>query len=246
MALLIDRVEAEAQSVIAAHPDAPIRIVSHSIGGLIWLEILDRHPAWWSRIESLVLLGSPVRGTRLGRYLDLRGRLIGQDLRTNRRALAERIAEAIPTLAIAGDLLLGRDGVISVASTRFAHCRHIILPRVSHAGLRWRKHVRCLVGAFFDDPARPPTDAGAVIARLSDVPGVSVADTGPVWWARVFLLFQDGLTVRVLDQPLGVRQVFVVDNEGRCLFTASAGRGHVAALDRALHSLKLEVAAQLV
>jgi pimeloyl-ACP methyl ester carboxylesterase len=123
MAPLVDHVEAEAARVLGQHPAAPALIVGHSLGGLIWLEVLARHPDWWPRVHALALIASPVGGTRLGRYLDPAGLSIGRDLRVNRGALAERVAAAIPGLTIAGDLFLGRDGTVSVASTHFARGR---------------------------------------------------------------------------------------------------------------------------
>ncbi|MEL6900096.1 MAG: alpha/beta hydrolase, partial [Cyanobacteria bacterium J06606_4] len=62
IAPLIDRVEAIALQTHSEHPEAPLRIVGHSMGGLIWLEVLSRHPEWWPQVESLVLVASPVGG----------------------------------------------------------------------------------------------------------------------------------------------------------------------------------------
>ena len=246
MAGLVERVEAEAMEAVAAHPEAPIRIIGHSIGGLIWLEILDRHPDWLARTEALALLGSPVRGTPLGLYLDLRGRLIGRDLKADRRQVAERIAAAVPTLTIAGDLVLRGDGVISVASTRFNHTRRIVLPRVSHAGLRWSWRVRRLVGAFFDQPDAPATDSAGLIARLAALPGLTKGASRLVWQARPTLLFRDGCTVRVLHRPFRSHQVFVADSEGLCLFCACISHKAVAGLDRALDEIRRELNGQVV
>ena len=44
IAPLVDRVEAIAHQTQAQYPDTPIRIVGHSMGGLIWLEVLARNP----------------------------------------------------------------------------------------------------------------------------------------------------------------------------------------------------------
>jgi pimeloyl-ACP methyl ester carboxylesterase len=246
MAGLMERVEAEATEAIAAVPDAPIRIIGHSIGGLIWLEILERHPDWQQRVDGLALLGSPVRGTPLGLYLDLRGRLIGRDLRADRRAIAERIASVIPTLTIAGDLVLHGDGVIGVGSTRFAHTRRIVLPRVSHAGLRWSGRVRRLVGAFFDQPHGLATDVAAVIRRFAALPGLTRGHAQLAWWGRPILLFRDGCTVRIVSRPFGKRHVFIADNEGHCLYAAWAAGVEMASIDRVLEGIGRDFAAQLI
>jgi pimeloyl-ACP methyl ester carboxylesterase len=246
MAGLMERVEADATEAIAANPDAPIRIIGHSIGGLIWLEILERHPEWQQRVEGLALLGSPVRGTPLGLYLDLRGRFIGRDLKADRSAVAERIAAATPTLTIAGDLVLHTDGVISVGSTRFAHTRRIVLPRVSHAGLRWSGRVRRLVGAFFDQPYSLSTDVAAVISRFAALPGLTQGHARLTWWGRPILLFRDGCTVRVLHRPFGERHLFVADQEGNCLYAACTAGVAPASVDRAFAAIRRDFAAQLI
>src|SRR4051794_25090341 len=88
MAPMIDHVEREAATLLAAYPSAALQIVGHSMGGLIWLEVLGRHPSWLSRLTALVLIASPVRGTRLGRHLDPTGLSIGRDLHRDRRSLA--------------------------------------------------------------------------------------------------------------------------------------------------------------
>lgn len=67
MAPLIDEVDALATATLARQPTLPLRIVGHSMGGLIWLEVLNRHPDWWSRVAFLVLVASPVGGADLGR-----------------------------------------------------------------------------------------------------------------------------------------------------------------------------------
>jgi pimeloyl-ACP methyl ester carboxylesterase len=246
MAPLVDHVDAEAARVLDQHPAAPVLVVGHSLGGLIWLEVLDRHPDWWPRVHALVLVASPVGGTRLGRYLDPTGLSVGRDLRVNRRALAERLAAAIPCLTIAGDLFLRRDGTVSVASTQFAHARSIVLPRISHAGLVRSETARRLVRAFFRAPHPPATDATAIVARLAALRGLEASDPRGCWWARAALLFPDGYSVRLLAGPIGAQQVFVADNLGRCLYAHTVYRSGVPALQRTLQDLRQELAAQLV
>lgn len=103
---LIDKVERVAVEAIAQYPDLPLRIVGHSMGGLIWLEVLNRHREWWSKVHSLVLVGSPIGGSDLGRLFDplCLFPLIARDLGKNRRRIAEVIAAKVPTLSIIGDI----------------------------------------------------------------------------------------------------------------------------------------------
>ncbi|NEQ86615.1 MAG: alpha/beta hydrolase, partial [Moorea sp. SIO2I5] len=109
---LIKQLEHIVLDTIVTYPQTPIRIIGHSMGGLIWLELLSRHQDWWSQVESLVLIGSPIGGADLARIIDPLGIGIGiaKDLGINRRQLAESIGAVIPTLVIAGDSDHGSDG----------------------------------------------------------------------------------------------------------------------------------------
>lgn len=135
---LIKKVSAIAQNYLEKFPTVPIRIIGHSMGGLIWLEILNEHPEWWHRIDSLVLIASPIQGAELARIIDPFGLGIGvaKDLALNRQPLAETIAQTIPTLSIASNYLLGTDGTISVRSTQFQHAEWVCVSGISHADLR--------------------------------------------------------------------------------------------------------------
>jgi len=104
-------VERYAQALLDRYPSATADIIGHSMGGLIWLEILADQPEWWGRVRSLVLLGCPVGGSDLARMFDPWGwlPLIAKDLGKDRRQIASEIARHIPTLAIAGmNIYLGR------------------------------------------------------------------------------------------------------------------------------------------
>jgi pimeloyl-ACP methyl ester carboxylesterase len=112
---LLAQVERRAAQLLAEYPRASMRIIGHSMGGLIWIELLHQHPEWWPRTHSLVLLGSPIGGADLARIADPFGWGIGiaRDLGINRRAIAERVATHVPTLVVAGDLDGGSDGVVT-------------------------------------------------------------------------------------------------------------------------------------
>jgi len=67
---LVDHVEHIATQTFQEYPDLPARIIAHSLGGVIWVEVLSRHPEWWPRFESMVLLGSPLGGADLAKIVD--------------------------------------------------------------------------------------------------------------------------------------------------------------------------------
>lgn len=134
---LIATVETAALEARATHPQTPWRIVGHSMGGLIWLELLHRHPEWLAQVHSLVLVASPVGGAIWGRRLDPWdwGIGIARDLAVDRRAIASQIAQKIPTLSIAGNLGSGHDGTVRVSTTQFSGATLINLPH-SHPALK--------------------------------------------------------------------------------------------------------------
>jgi len=138
MTPLITQVSAIAQHYLENFSNVPVRVIGHSMGGLIWLEILNLYPQWRERIESLVLIGSPIKGAELAKIIDpfRLGIGIASELARNRQTLAESLAQEIPTLSIASNYFLGTDGTISVRSTQFKNAKCILLSRVSHADLR--------------------------------------------------------------------------------------------------------------
>jgi len=135
---LIEEVSAIAQYYLENFPNVPVRVIGHSMGGLIWLEILKLYPQWRERIESLVLIGSPIKGAELAKLIDpfRLGIGVAKELARNRQSLAESIAQDIPTLSIASNYFLGTDGTISVHSTQFQYAKCILVSGISHADLR--------------------------------------------------------------------------------------------------------------
>ncbi|HTL88116.1 MAG TPA: alpha/beta hydrolase [Leptolyngbya sp.] len=135
---LIRSVEAEVLNTLARYPQVPIRTIATSMGGVLWVELLDRHPEWWSRVHSLILLGSPIGGSEIAQKVDpfRWGVGIAKDLSVNRRAIAQKIAAEIPTLVVASDFGQGHDGVVSVASTQIPGAAFVCLSGVSHPDLR--------------------------------------------------------------------------------------------------------------
>lgn len=248
---LIDHVEQSALEILAYSPRIPIRIIGHSMGGLIWLEVLKRHPEWWSRVESLTLVASPIGGAHLARAVDPLNIGIGvaRDLAVNRRRLAESIASVIPTLVIAGNIDQGSDGTITIESTKFRCARFEVLDGLDHEELRDAPAVAALIREFwsiqpFDTPARNET-VHAVVQRLRDVPGITDAHENDFQHTRSILRFRDGTTIRTGKNWFGLDHVFVADREGRSLYGGFVGWLHSRALRKELAAIRNDFQAEV-
>lgn len=237
---LIAQVEAIAQPTLQAFPDLPLRIVGHSMGGLIWLELLHRHPEWQSRVHSLVLVASPVGGSDLARLIDplAWGIGIAADLGKNRRFLAADLAQTIPTLAIAGDLDGGSDGTIPVSSTWVEKAHWVQLSGLSHPQLKNTPELLPVIQKFWQNPLILPAEAPnltqIVIQRLHAVPGMT--DTHPRHFqsARIIVTLADNSTVRWWRNFFGIPHVFVADSHETCLYSGFVGWDHVQDLRDAI------------
>ena len=243
---LIDRVEAIAHQTQIEYPDTPIRIVGHSMGGLIWLEVLARHPEWWPQIESLVLVASPVGGADLGRMFDPFewGIGIARDLGTNRRTLAERIAAEIPTLIIAGDYDGGSDGVVPVECTKFSQASYVAVNNINHDRMKKHPAVAEIIQQFWQNsdhlcvPQPIETYCDRIIRQLQSIPGITDAHyrgfDGSEHWAQL----DEGLSLRTWQNRLGIHHVFLSNQSGDCLFAGFVGWPHTEALYETLWHLK--------
>jgi pimeloyl-ACP methyl ester carboxylesterase len=218
---LIEIAEREAERELAEHPNARVLAVGHSMGGLIWIELLTRHPEWLARIDRLALIGCPVGGAELAGILDPLGLTIARDLRVDRRAKAEAVAAVVPTLTIVGGLLGAHDGTVSHDSARLVNARFAVTPSASHAALRHSPWVTRMVRAFFEQPAPPTTDMAGLVARIESIPGISPAEPRLLRLAHVLLMLADGTTIRTLNVIPGVDLVFVADGEGWCLYAGA-------------------------
>ncbi|EDX84309.1 hypothetical protein S7335_2006 [Synechococcus sp. PCC 7335] len=243
---LIDRVEAIAEQTQAEHPGIPIRIVGHSMGGLIWLEVLARHPEWWPLVESLVLVASPVGGADLGRLIDPfeLGIGIARDLGRNRRALAERIATAVPTLIIAGDYLEGSDGVVSVECTKFNRASYIVVPDINHIRMKRDPAVAKIIQQFWRSndhlclPQPIESFSSYVIHQLQAIPGITDACYKGFERSQLWSLLPRGLILRTWQNRMGIHHVFLANYAGDCLFAGFVGWPHTAELYKRLFDLK--------
>lgn len=241
IAPLIEAVEGTARQTLAQYPEVPLRIIGHSMGGLIWLELLDRYPEWWPRVSSLVLVASPIGGADLGRLFDplSLGLGIAADLGKNRRPLAEKIAVQIPTLAIAGDIDGGSDGTIPIESTKVAQAQFVCLPGLDHASLRNHPKVVSTILAFWQGAAlSPPLTFHSVIQALRAVPGMTDSHPRHFAQAKIWATFPDGSSLRIWRSPFGVTDVFVASADQQCLYSGFVGWLHSADLEKALHHLQ--------
>lgn len=228
---LIQHVEQQIAAALAAHPAARLRIIGHSMGGLIWLELLHRRRDWWPQVDSLVLLACPVGGADLARIVDpfQLGIGIARDLGADRRPIAEAIAQQIATLSIAGDSDGGSDGTITVGSTQFSFAQTLVLPGVSHTAMRSHASVTRAIQQFWSgEPARDR--AATVIALLRAVPGMTDAHQRDFRRAVVSCTLDDSSTIRLWKNPLQVQHVFLADPQGRCLFGGYVGWAHAPGL----------------
>jgi pimeloyl-ACP methyl ester carboxylesterase len=244
---LIQNVKQMVIDTLARYPKTPIRIIGHSMGGLIWLEVLSRHPQWWSRVHSLVLIASPIGGADLARILDPLGLGIGmaRDLGMNRREMAELIATAIPTLVIAGDIDNGSDGTITVGTTRFSYAKFVCLPGLSHAVLKNHPDVVETIQSYWANlpiPIDSKPDLGVILVqRLRSVPGMTDAHRRDFYRSKLYLRFQDGTTIRTWKNPVQVEHVFVSDSEGQCLYAGFVGWLHAEDLRKTLEDIKKHI-----
>lgn len=242
---LIRVVEEIAIATTIAHPDTPIKIIGHSMGGLIWLEVLNRHPEWWSLVHSLVLLASPVGGADLGRIIDpfSIGIGIAQGLGKNRRPIAEKIAAFVPTFVIAGDVDGGGDGTITVGSTKVRHAQFLRLLGLSHPALRNHPLVAAAIREFWARARELEenvkyTDLDEVIQRLQSVPGMIDAHQRDFYRAKAFMTLKDGTTIRTWKNLMGVDHVFVSSPEGQYLYGGFVGWMHAENLLQTLKEIK--------
>jgi pimeloyl-ACP methyl ester carboxylesterase len=244
---LIAKVERIAAEAIAQHPHTPLRIIGHSMGGLMWLEVLDRHPEWRSQVHSLVLVGAPVGGSDLGRRIDplAWGIGIARDLGTNRRHIAEAIAATIPTLSIAGDIDGGSDGTVTTEATKFDRAHWVCIAGLRHAAMKNHAAIAAAVRDFWEHPSVAPTSnnddlRSQIVRSLQAVPGMTDAHPRGFKKAKILITCQDGTTVRTRKDALHVEYVYAIDRLGRCVYSGYVGWNDSARLWDILGRLKQE------
>ncbi|MGK7923917.1 MAG: lysophospholipase, partial [Spirulina sp.] len=208
---LIKKVESIAIATRQKYPDIPWRIIGHSMGGLIWVELLYRHPEWRSRVHSLILIASPIGGSDLGRLFDpfLMGLGIAKDLSVNRRKMTEEIAKEIPTSIVAGDIDGGSDGTIVVGATQCDRAQFLTVP-ISHPDLKNHPSLIPLIQTFWENPVITPppqlTLKIELIRAFRHIPGVFDAHPRDFLRARVIANFPEGITLKMWKNPLNQLQ----------------------------------------
>ena len=241
---LIEKVEKNAKQTLQKYPDVPARIIATSLGGVIWIEVLSRHPEWWNRFEFLVLLGSPIGGADLARIVDPFGWGIGiaKDLGKNRRGLAEQITAQIPTLVVAGNTDGGGDGTVTLESTKIKHVHFVCLKNVSHVALKTDPAVIKTIQEFWSQPRQPlPKPENNLISRLIDhfraVPGITDANASDFVHAKTVFSFSEGVSLRIWKNPVGVQHIFIANQYGKCEYAAFVGWIHTDGLKQAIDSV---------
>ena len=237
---LVRKLEKITLETINQYPTLPLRLMGHSMGGLICIELLHRHPELWHRVHSLIVIGSPIGGSDIARMIDPLGVGIGmaRDLGKNRRHLAIKIAQNIPTLAIAGDLGLGTDGMVTVENTKFSHSKFIRVPGGAHAALKRNPRLIPIIKEFWLNPqiSQPPEDnlATRIIQYLQQVPGMTDAHYRNFERSQLYLTYSEGIQIRTWKSSTGIDYVFVADEAGQCLYGGYVGWLHAGELRKAL------------
>jgi pimeloyl-ACP methyl ester carboxylesterase len=239
---LVQRLEHIATRAIATHPQTPIKIVGHSMGGLMWLEVLERNPQWWHQVHSFILLGSPVGGSNLARMIDPLGIGVGtaKDLGKNRRAMAEKIAQQIPTLSVASDLGKGTDGLVTVENTKFDHANCLLISNIAHSAMKWHRDVLPILQDFWANPqlgsAPASTITNQLIQRLRNVPGMTDADYRDFARSRIVARLPEDLTLHTWKNSLGINHVYLAKQQ-QCLYAGYVGLMHTKDLRRLIKEI---------
>jgi hypothetical protein len=240
IAPLISKVENIAADAIAKYPDFPLRIVAHSMGALIWLEVLDRHPEWLPKIHSFALVASPVGGSDLGRLFDpFRWfPLMARDLGKNRRAIAEAIASKIPVLTVVGDIGNNTDGTVPVGCSQFAQATFVRLDDIRHAPLKNHPRVAAAVRQFWQNPIITPMQTDPASQLIAKLRSFDLTDTDNRNFKKAKLIKTDSEDTKlwVWTNTLQVMHVFVSVCD-RCVYSAYTGWQDKAKLAMMLKSL---------
>ncbi|MGF1604275.1 MAG: alpha/beta fold hydrolase [Thermosynechococcaceae cyanobacterium] len=246
IAPLIDRVDAIATQTLTQHPHTPMHIIGHSMGGLIWLEVLHRHPEWWPQVKSLTLVGSPVGGADLARIIDPLGWGIGiaRDLGKSRRVIGDAIASKIPTLIIRGNINGGSDGTITNGSTQLRHAAVVELPGINHPALRHHIQVSDTIRNFWQDPTQFQCETcdvtAQLIQQLQAIEGMTDAHQRDFYRAKAWLKLPNGITLCTWKNPLGIPHIFVASPQGEYLYGGFVGWLHIKPFWNALTAIKHE------
>ena len=240
---LVSQLEQIAAMAIASYPDTPIKIIGHSMGGLMWLEVLDRNPQWWHKVHSFILLGSPVGGSNIARLIDPLNIGIGtaKDLGKNRRDMAQKIAQQIPTLSVASDTGMGTDGLVTVENTKFDYANWLLISGIPHSAMRYHPDMIPIVQEFWKNPqlglSPEITSINRYIRSLRSVPGMTDTDYRDFERSQIIASLPDDLTLHTWNNPLGMNHVYL-GKQQQCLYAGYVGLIHSRDLRRAIAQIQ--------
>ncbi len=245
---LIKTLETEVLNTLAQYPDLPIRIIAHSLGGCLWLELLEMYPELLPKIESFVLLGSPVGGSDVARIIDPFAILptIARDLGKNRRHLAEKIAQKVPILVIVGDKDHGSDGTVVEGSTFIKGAKFVRLSGLNHKDLRNHILVIETIKKFWggelpeiEIKQNINDEREEIIAILRKVEGITDAHYRDFKYAQIALTFPSGLKLYLWKNPAQVDHVFLADQNNNCIYAGFVGWIHSQDLKNAINQISM-------
>ena len=241
---LVRKIEQIAAQAIEQYPHTPLKIIGHSMGGLMWLEVLNRNPQWWEKVHSLVLLGTPVGGSNLARIIDPLGIGIGtaKCLGENRRAIAEKIARYIPTLSVASDIDRGTDGLVTVENTKFDYANWLLVSGIPHSAMRYHPQMIPIIQNFWANPqlgfSLDGDYASQLIRRLRSIPGMTDTDYRYFNRSQIVANLSDNTTIHTWSNLFGVNHVYVAKPSQQCLYAGYVGLIHALELRKAIAEIK--------
>lgn len=135
---------------ILSHASTPLHLVGHSLGGLVILRLLNEYAEL--PVQRVVLLGSPVRGSRVARRLQRQrwGRwLVGGSAELLSAGVRAPSQYVIGTIAGDRNIGLGRvfdhfdsgDGTVALNETELSGAADRVILPVSHTGMVFSKAV---------------------------------------------------------------------------------------------------------
>ncbi len=243
IAPLVAQLEQIAAKAIVKYPHTQIKIIAHSMGGLMWLEVLDRNPQWWHKVHSFILLGSPVGGSNIARLIDPLNIGIGtaKDLGKNRRDIAEKIARQIPTLSVASDTGMGTDGLVTVENTKFDYANWLLISGIPHSAMRYHPEMIPILQNFWKNPqlglTPEITSINRYIRSLRSVPGMTDTDYRGFERSQIITTLPEDLTLHTWNNPWGMNHVYL-SKQQQCLYAGYVGLIHSRDLRRAIAQIQ--------
>jgi pimeloyl-ACP methyl ester carboxylesterase len=141
----------------------PLHLVGHSLGGLLLLRLLERHPD--PRFQRIVLMGTPYHGSHVAQLLARAAPtrlLLGESIR--RGMLAERpqwdgrtpLGVLIGSRGVGGGLLAPglprpHDGMVAVSEAVVPGATDTIVLKVNHTEMLFSREAARQVAAFLRD-----------------------------------------------------------------------------------------------